>query len=322
MKRSAAILGPTPAFLSWTILQDCQFRDPDARKPVDAAFRELRSLRAIAVGEIEQRIFDGFCLHPNTADTEVAEVTGFPVDEVYAAFDGKEEANATCRNCPANIGVCHAELNPDDEHSLSKAGCFGWLPFGEHHQSASGFLSLLESDHQDRDSRDGRHSRLSLRESSVGFAVVDAFEEAINSIDLPNPFPKTSPAWFGVWSRASFSNAELKFIAKVCSLVRCDYLSWRRLATAIERAHRDDLKFLCTLMPPGDSDGANWVIESQCPDCSAGRNENPCPVCGSDSTPTRSRTMKVLGLRPYLKLSTIVGEEGVARLKKFAEKKR
>ena len=320
MKRSAAILGPTAAFLSWTIVQDCPFRDPDARKPVDAAFRELRSLRAIAVGEIEQRIFAGFCLHPNMAEVDAAELTGFPVDEVYAAFGGEEDANAACQNCAANIGVCHSELESVTENRLSKAGCFGWLPFGDHHRDANGFLSLLESEHQDRDSRGGRHSHQSLRESSVAFALVDAFEEAINSIDLPNPFPKTSPAWFGVWSRTSFSNAELKFLAKVCSLVRCDSLSWRRLATAIERAYRNDMKFLCTLMPPGNSDGANWVIEPQCRNCGAARHATPCQVCGNDSAPCRSRTMKVLGLRPYLKLSTIVGEEGVARLKKLADK--
>ena len=96
--------------------------------------------------------------------------------------------------------------------------------------------------------------------------------------------------------------------------VRCDSLAWKRLAAAIDRANREGLPFHCQLMPAGHSDGVNWVIESQCLKCGSVRSASPCPVCADQAKPTNARTMKVLGLRPYLKLSTIVGEAGVVQL--------
>ena len=193
MKRTAAILGPTPAFLSWTIARNCSLRSDAPRKPVDAAFRELRTLRAIAVGEIERRVVEGFCLHPDTAEVETDEVKGFPVDEVYAAFGGQESACGECRGCVANVGVSAAELESTGPNAFSKAGCFGWLPFGEHIENANQFLRLLEA------AGDAPFGQCALT------AFEEAFQKAIESDAQLNPFPPTSPAWFGVWSRSSFS---------------------------------------------------------------------------------------------------------------------
>lgn len=300
MKRSAAILGPTPAFLSWTIVATCPFRDPEAKKPINAAFQELRSLRAVAVGEVQRRVVDGFCLHPDSADfknSDATGVSGFPVDEVYAAFGGRENAAATCRVCPANVPVCSSEL--DHKVILSKGGCFGWLPFGPSVDNANQFLKLLEVETNDQ--HDQR-------------CVMKAFEDAVQSIDSPLPFPKTSPGWFGVWNCQSFSKEQLGFLDRVCSTVKHESIAWKRLAFAIKQAYANNLKFICSLLPRGDSDGTHWIIESQCPACGDSRSASPCDTCCDDSAPLRSRRMRVLGLRPYLNLASVVGEEAAKKL--------
>jgi len=67
MKRTAAILGPTPPFLRWTIALPCPLRDLEAKTSLpDVTFRQLRSLRALSVGETQSRVKEGFCLHPDT----------------------------------------------------------------------------------------------------------------------------------------------------------------------------------------------------------------------------------------------------------------
>ena len=52
MKRAAAIIGPTPSFVRWTILQPCPFRQIDDSHPYEA-FRQLRNLREVSLGLIE-----------------------------------------------------------------------------------------------------------------------------------------------------------------------------------------------------------------------------------------------------------------------------
>ena len=294
MKRSAAILGPTPPFLRWTIALPCPFRDPEAKCLADAAFRELRSLRAIAVGEIESRIVDGICVHPDAAAGEVEQARGFPVAEVYAAYGGKENAQAACDACPANVPVCDSELSGGG--GFSKAGCFGWMPFGADGSDSPGFMGLMESG----DSGSG--------------SIVELFEAAIGSIAEPSPFPKTSPAWFGVWSQKKLSALQLKFLASVCDQVESDSIAWRRLVRAVQVSLEHGLDFRVDLTPGGFSDGTWWRIESCCQACGVSAAKTPCDVCGSTAAVLRERKTKVLGLRPYLNLVSIVGEEATKRL--------
>lgn len=297
MKRSAAIIGPTPPFLRWTIALPCPFRDPEAKCLADAAFRELRSLRAIAVGEIEGRIVDGICVHPDAAAGEIDQAKGFPIAEVYAAYGGEENAQAACDGCPANVPVCDSELSGGGR--LSKAGCFGWLPFdvdGSDAGDSPGFMGLMESG------------------KSGSGSIVELFESALNSIAEPCPFPKTSPAWFGVWSQKKFLAPQLKFLAGVCDQVKSDSIAWRRLAVAVRVSLEHGLDLRVDLTPSGFSDGTWWKIHSSCATCGVSAPKTPCEVCGSSAAILRERKTKVLGLRPYLNLVSIVGEEATKRL--------
>lgn len=303
MKRSAAIIGPTPPFLRWTIALPCPFRDPDSKSQNNAAFRDLRSLRAIAVAEIENRIVDGICLHPDSTSEDVADAKGFPIGEVYAAYGGQEQAANTCRSCPANVAISKDELSESVEHS--KAGCFGWVPFGEMDISSPGFMRLMESS----DSHQQNKSIVDLFESS--FEVVCKTCPEL----LPELFPKSAPRWFGVWGSETFSRQQLELLSKICEGVDCDSIAWQRLVRAVRICcERPELTLHVDLAPAGFSDGKSWMIESACASCGVSSPDSPCKVCRSEVSPLRSRKSKVLGFRPYLNLVAIVGEEETRRL--------
>jgi hypothetical protein len=294
MKRTAAILGPTPPFLRWTIVVPCPFRDPDGKNVTDAAFRELRSLRAIAVGEFEDRVVDGICLHPDVSTEHATAAIGFPVQEVYAAFGGKEKSSSACRSCPANVPISAEELSGNA--TATKAGCFGWLPFGDVSEDSSpGFMRLMECE-----------DHLAIDDA---LSIVQRFESALESIDEASPFPITSPSWYGVWSCKTFSMEQLSFLDRVCKKIQSDSIAWRRLARAIQVSVEHDLEFHVELNPPGHSDGQWWTTEASCAKCGYASPAIPCEVCETKAVPLRSRKMKVLGMRPYLKLVSIVGEE-------------
>ncbi|QEG21526.1 hypothetical protein [Mariniblastus fucicola] len=297
MKRSAAILGPTPPFLRWTIVVPCPFRDADAKNLTDAAFRELRSLRAVAVGELERRIVDGVCLHPDADSNRPGEALGFPVEEVYAAYGGKKEADAACLRCPANVPVASSEL--DGEVEFSKAGCFGWLPFGND-DGASGFMALMECEGSGRETQ--------------GLSIVDQFEAAFLSQEDSGLFPTTSPRWFGVWSQGKFTKQQLVWLDRVCQQIDSASIAWQRLARAVRVSIEHDLEFRVDLTPAGSSDGVCWHVESCCSCCGASDPEALCKVCGTKAAPLRARKTRVLGLRPYLKLVAIFGAEETKRL--------
>ena len=298
MKRSAAIIGPTPAFLRWTLVVPCPFRDLESPDPTNAAFRDLRSLRTIAVGEFENRIVDEICVHPDSANGETKEAKGFPVEEVYAAYGGTQSANATCMGCTANVPISASEL--DGDAAFSKAGCFGWLPFGENVDQTDSF------------------SRLMVSGGNESAEIIEKFETAFQSIgeqSIDEPaFPKTTPAWYGVWSTREFSDEQLELLRRVFQKVDSNSIAWRRLVRAIDLAYEKKLRFACALTPPGISDGVHWTIESHCVACGFARTEAHCPACCDNSPPQPSRRMKVLGLRPYLNLTSIVGEVATAAI--------
>ena len=117
MKRAAAIIGPTPAFVRWAILQACPFRIPVEDDVPHQVFRQLRSIREVSSGLTEQRIIDGVCIHPEL-NQDVDSARGFPIDEVLQIFGDAETICQNCSNCPANVSI----------HGKDRwAGCYGWF---------------------------------------------------------------------------------------------------------------------------------------------------------------------------------------------------
>lgn len=299
MKRSAAIIGKTPAFLRWAIERECPFRSKAPRNVADAAFKDVRSLRAISVAELEHRIVDGVCLHPDAAGPDFKNTMGFPIDEVYAAFGSIEKVNSTCGSCPANVPTSRHEL--ESEAILTKAGCFGWLPFGDiETNGTNGFMRLMEHYESSDEEHDDR--------------IIEKFEVAFEKSASANSFGKTAPAWYGIWSQRVFTGANLEKLFEISDKIQSESLPWQRLAAAVNVAMKEKLTLHVDITPPGFSDGIAWKTEGQCAACLAAFTQSPCVICGSNAAPLKPRKMKVLGLRPYLKLVSIYGDEETSRL--------
>ena len=115
MKRQVAILGPTPAFIRWSIRQRCLLRADTDLDSVDQTEKRLRALRALSVAVHEQRVHDGFAIK-KFADQWKA----FRVAEITQAFGGMSAVESCCQGCPANVTKDASEVGP-------WVGCHGWL---------------------------------------------------------------------------------------------------------------------------------------------------------------------------------------------------
>ena len=120
MKRSVAILGPTPSFVRWAIRSPCSLRQLDVENLPDATFRQLRGVRELSVARKEEREHAGICFHA-TETENVDSALGFFSEEVSDFFGGIENIESCCKNCHANaVSSAH-----DDDKIW--AGCYGWF---------------------------------------------------------------------------------------------------------------------------------------------------------------------------------------------------
>lgn len=113
MKRSVAILGPTPAFVRWAIHRACPLREIEEDNLPDSTFRQLRSLSELSLAIQEERVFEEIAFHPETTDN--GETLGFPVNEILDVVGGATHITDSCSQCPANT---HAQ-------NRGWVGCFG-----------------------------------------------------------------------------------------------------------------------------------------------------------------------------------------------------
>ncbi len=296
MKRTAAILGPTPPFLRWAIALPCPLRDLETKASLpDATFRQLRSLRALSVGELEGRVKEGFCLHHDTINGDSR--LGFPVDEVLQAYGGEAPVRSACDACPANVPL-------DGAAKVGLAGCFGWLAFPDDQSDGTGeFMRLMRCQ----------------SDAAMEVPLVEAFQRATDSMpfELSPNFAATTPRWFGVWGNGKLDGRDLKLLESCCAKVHSNQTGWLRFVAAIRACAEGSLTLVTDLVPRGCSDGTWWTLEPACAKCSVTRDRSVavCPCCGTTAKPLHERKLKVLGLRPYLDLRHVVGDEGLQRLR-------
>ena len=303
MKRSVAIVGPTPAFLEWSIAQECRLRDLDVEQPVDLpsqTFRQLRSVRELGVGRVEGRVFEGTCVHADvlvqlndSIEDEVVEAArGFPAQEVFAISGTSNSIAECCDDCGANV--------VSQKRPGAWAGCYGWTPISM--QSNQGLARSIETVLQE----------------------LDQDEKAF----FKSGFRQTQPLWFGLWIEPVITGQRASFIGKVMrkamelpsdesefdSMALISGSDPQDLLAALECCHRDQKNLHVRLVPYGHSDGLKWRLETHCPICKASLDsefEQPyqCGVCGDQGILNRVAPRKVLGTRPYLNLSRLMGVE-------------
>jgi hypothetical protein len=352
MKRSVAIVGPTPALLRWAIGKPCPFRDLEHPKLPDATFKQLRVLRAASVALIEDRIQDGVVLHPQAAevpldmDKDTNKVMGFPFDEAVDVHGGQAVVESQCGGCPANVSLVQLGNSNEKVESARPAtsgnwaGCFGWLPFSQ--SSPSNRSPVTADQTPDLETSSSTSSaqfafvdlmRPLPKDTAKEKDWVDELELAIDRAGLRKEFVaqfgRTNSMWYAIWSRQVLDPRALGIVDQAFQSIDVPEgcIDFWRLRNAVQVCAKQSLSLHVDLMPSGISDGMNWTIEPQCQTCGVTRQQNEpadavCFVCHSNVQPFRQRKTKVLGLRPYLDLARVIGKEATDRiLKRWIERR-
>ena len=333
MKRRAAITGPTPAFVRWAIAQPCALRPVVEERFVDQTFRHLRSIRELSTAIDEGRVVDGFALHPNWESVAVDNVDGFGVEEVAQPFGGVSKVESSCEHCPANVR---------SENSL--AGCYGFLATNgvSLDRILSGYaVSADEDDHDDLQ----RCLFEAAQTEGLFERVADCFgihEFALNS---------KSRLWHALWrpstQRINVHSFERVFTADQLGVmvdlfsglldapsIDCSD-SLRRsvvnFVSGMKQALMHRVSFRAELVCSGFSENGIWRLDPSCPICRfvptrwvSDRHASSldpsttirgdCAACGATVSWAAGPSFKVLGNRPYLNLTSVVGSETVKRL--------
>jgi len=347
MKRSVAILGPTPAFVRWTIERPCHLREIDSQRLPETTFRQLRSLRELSVAMAQDRFVDNVCLHPSARSDEPESALGFLMDEVVDLHGGLEIVQQTCRSCPANVGAKTSLGAKTSRGSELIAGCYGWLPLD----------SLLDSPFDSSDARQKSETTASPKPltdfdvANVVDSLSDRIERAIAELgitpQLDQYFPATNPNWYRLWIQPVPSSVQLQLIEAIfIRVVACqsqrpgesglhqaathhstgkpNLSELDRFSMAVTACRKNELPLHLELVPAGHSDGQHWTIEPHCKICkaSSAKGSDRCRVCGAKGQRQNAIKLKVLGLRPYLHLHSVFGKSATRELLQRFESRR
>ena len=289
MKRTAAILGPTPQFVRWAIEQPCELRDLELDRLPETTFGQLRSIREASRGLLEGRVFEGICVHPSVdRQTPPNEVRAFPIGEIVDLVGGNERLNRCCGNCPANAAV-------DDE--IGWAGCYGWLPADLDWQPAP----------------TPPKSKANANEFANLERSLSRIIEQDLKLEYEREFDPSCHGWFGLWRRSPLNTQQLAVVRQTLEAYVSKFTAAEpitHLLDATRRCASANLNLHVELVPPGHSDGVCWTIMAHCPDCKCTRwVDHFCEGCGRQGSFIPARKQKVLGLRPYLLLESVLGAD-------------
>lgn len=318
MKRSVAIFGPTPQFVRWALEYPCPLRELDVERLPDTTFRQLRGLREYSTGLLENRVFEGICIHPESLPEDPGQARGFKADEVLEVHGDETFVANCCRTCPANAV------------KLSRpgiwAGCYGWLP------SSSGFCvdsTLRQTSNLDSSSKNQTTC------APGRFDFVRLFDDAISELapaSWENLFVATTPRWYGIWKNSTLNSAQLELLVEILESIvshcvdssaeRSEIADLIQFRDALIQSKNHRLKLHVELVPPGVSDGQTWTLAAHCPNCKHEMSQTGpglCSACGRAGNPHGHRKSKVLGLRPYINLADVLGDAMTTRLLKRFE---
>lgn len=290
MKRAAAILGPTPPFIRWAIDAPCPFlRGTDthpARNPAQSRWRQLRSLKEVAQARAEGRVHAGYCFAPTASATNVI---GVQLEEVTAPLGGTEHVAESCRRCLANPSPLSGTWAP----------CTGILPW----------IS----------------SRETLEETKQAWAeqrswLDQSLADGLGRSSLANDSPRPT-RWLLVWQGPSMAGDRLQAARAALETSGERFVHARQaeaeLRAALEHASRHSLRLWIESVPIGWSDGQTWQLPAHCQNCGAewrGPGGGACASCDSAGSYQAERRLKVLGLRPFVQLSSVLGAEPARQL--------
>ncbi len=310
MKRSVAIVGPTPSFLRWAISYPCPLRELETRRLAESSFRQLRAIRELSLAQLERRCIDGVCIHPQSDSLNVSLALGFPTLEVASPLGGENFARACCTDCPANAAV--------NSQVGALAGCFGWLPTDLRFRSDD--VSRGQSLAQDVQEVHSPHCRL-IERVEIAATTLKLREE------IDRAFPAASLVWYQLWRQTVPTPNQLNIIQRILEEVKNELeviqasdcaLDLCRFVDAIHKCLSSALELHIELVPAGTSDGLSWSRNAFCRECGFDDPEIEsivgCPMCGQQKIDKQRRRSKVLGIRPYIHLQRILGADDTRTL--------
>lgn len=269
----------TPMFVLWSLAQPCDLRTPfDSWEEPERTERTLRALQELARARCDGRVFKGFALHPELSPSGVMTqpALAFSVEEIYLGFGGETFVHDFCRSCPANVALNGEQI----------AGCFEMI-----YQWGTPDIE-------------------------------QAFEAAIAEIGVEqlvkSVFPPTSPSFFGVWMPTPFSQTQLELLRQIIERVIQKHQSpqLETFIQAIEASLSSGVPLHAELFPPGELAGRSWKLPPHCRACKAVRTDSAkqCPFCGNNDRPYAPKPRNARGVRPYMNLADLIGQEQVADL--------
>jgi len=209
-----------------------------------------------------------------TLNREVETARGFPEAEVRALFGSPEHLQHTCGRCPANASI-------ESDGQKVWAGCFGWFS--------------SQSEHAD---------------------WIQEFQRAIEC-DL-SEFPESQRVWFRVWQIRQWAPAHMRQLCDLLEAVLHDCVDddIKHFHQAVTACLTHGLELKTDLVPCGESDGIHWRLEPCCPNCRCEMegNQRGCLECGLENIPLNTAAKKVLGLRPYMLLTDLLGQLATGEL--------
>ncbi|MEL7497716.1 MAG: hypothetical protein AAFN77_08910 [Planctomycetota bacterium] len=318
MKRSVAILGTTPAFVRWAIWHPCALRPLFKDRFIDQTFRTLRSLKELSVARADSRCHEGFCVHPQSSQQDAESLEGFSIEEVTATFGGLDHVQSACQPCDANI-------SRQSQDAL--VGCYGFLT-----TNGFSFDRLLSGYPQ------SEFSAFDLvAEVQRTAKETDLLDELRQAFDSLADVQRDTLIWYQLWKPDRISPTAEKMLNQN-QLVVLEKLfhrllqrleervgnedniapePWRTFATVLAHCVQKNLKLVAELVPSGHSDGTNWQLNRSCPECRCEETidglqakHQTCRGCGRIGSWTNGAKFKVLGKRPYIRLSDVIGIEG------------
>lgn len=287
MKRAAAVIGPTPPFIRWALETACPLIRSGGtasarRHPAQTAWRQLRGIKEVSQAIAAGRSHAGYCFAPQSTADQVVAVR---IDEVTAPLGGTARVEQACRTCPANPSAALGQW----------AACTGLLPL----------VGPGETVEQTRAAWTLKRAAIEQRAVSV-----------VNGSESTRP----AASWYQCWSGPSLGPTAIasarQRLIDVEDLFREQSKELAELLAALELAEQRGLELWIEPVPAGSSDGQAWTLPAHCRCCGA---EWPtqalggsCPACARGGSYQAPRRLKVLGLRPFLQLSQVLGDS-VAR---------
>ena len=287
MKRNAAMIGPTPPFLRWAVRHPCPLREIELENLPSSTFRQLRSLSEWSTASREGRVVDGVAFHPDTSrDTTLL---GFPVDEITDAFGGKAFVQSSCDGCIAN----------SQSDSGGFAGCFGLVQIAD-------LPEILRKTEQ----------------AAIRGDLHSQFQQAFHRRAAEDDRLSAAELWYGLWIERVVPPAVAEVLRLFVEEFRDGAQEWESFYVSLERCIQHNLDLHVELFPSGVSDGQSWRLDPHCATCKSPWDEDGdrtakkvCPVCGEQWVQQAEKKRKVLGIRPYMQLQHIFGEEKCEELR-------